>query len=272
MPATDHNLAPDHGSIRDHPAVAMADPDARALAEVADLTPEHPIRRQVRDRVVAANLPLARRLAGRFTGRGEPVDDLVQVANLALVRAADRFDPSYGVSFAGFAGPTIVGELRHHFRDTRWQMRVDRRNQERYLSVRRATDELVQELGHQPSPAEVGARLNLDPKATQDSLATGQALQLCSLNAPLDTDGEAGELIDQLGGTDPELDRAADRQALYQLLGTLPEQDRRLLALRFFDNLTQTEIAGRIGVSQMQVSRLLTAVLARLRTALLAEE
>ncbi len=250
---------------------AADDPDARALAAVAHRAPDDPVRRRVRDQVVCANLPMARRLAGCFAGRGESLEDLVQVANLALVRAANRFDASHGVSFAGFAGPTILGELRHHFRDTRWHLRVDRRLQELYLEVRRATDELTQELGRHPGIPEVAERVGAGVQDCERALAAAAAFQPLSLNVPVTSDEANRELSDLIGGPDPDLERVTDLCALSQAVGELTDNDRRLLALRFFGNLTQSEIAGQLGVSQMQVSRLLSAALAKLRETLLTE-
>jgi len=250
---------------------AVEDPDARALAAVAWRSPEDPVRRRVRDQVVCANLPMARRLAGCFTRRGEALEDLVQVANLALVRAADRFDASHGVSFAGFAGPTILGELRHHFRDTRWHLHVDRRLQELYLSVRRATDELTQELGRHPGIQEVAERVGAGAPECERALAAAAAFQPLSLNGAVTSEDADRELSDLIGGPDPDLERVTDRCALSQAVAELTDSDRRLLALRFFGNLTQSQIAGQLGVSQMQVSRLLTAALAKLRETMLTE-
>jgi len=250
---------------------AAEDPYARALAAVAHLEPNHPRRRRVRDQVVCENLPMARRLAGCFAGRGECLDDLVQVANLGLVRAADRFDASHGVSFAGFAGPTILGELRHHFRDSRWHLRVDRRLQELYLEVRRAADDLTQDLGHRPSVAEIAERTGLARQDCEQALAAAGAFQPLSLNRPADSDESAADLVELLGGRDPDLESVTDRFALTQVVADLSPTDRRLLTLRFYANLTQAEIAGQLGVSQMQVSRLLAALLGKLRVALFAE-
>jgi RNA polymerase sigma-B factor len=250
---------------------AREDPDAQALAAVAHLDPADPVRRRVRDQVVTANLPLARRLAGCFAGRGEPIDDLYQVASLALIRAADRFDTRHDVSFAGFAGPTILGELRHHFRDTRWHLRVDRRLQELYLAVRQADEDLAQELGHHPDTAQIADRVGAEPADCARAIAVSSAFQPLSLNRPLDSDPSAGDLGDVLGTTDNELESVTDRFALGQVVAELSEDDQRLLALRFFGNLTQAEIATRLGVSQMQVSRLLSALLSKLRAALMAE-
>jgi RNA polymerase sigma-B factor len=250
---------------------ASEDPDSQALAEVAHLSPDDPRRRRVRDRVVTANLPLARRLAGCFAGRGEPLEDLYQVACLALVRAADRFDASHDVSFAGFAGPTILGELRHHFRDTRWHLRVDRRLQELYLAVRQADEELAQELGHHPDTAQLADRVGADPEDCARAIAVASAFQPLSLNRPLDSDPSAGDLGEVIGGADHDLESVTDRFALGQVVAELSLDEQRLLALRFFGNLTQAEIASRLGVSQMQISRLLAALLGKLRVALMAE-
>lgn len=251
---------------------AAQDPDALALGAVEHLSLEHPVRRRARDEVICRNLAMARRLAGSFAGRGESLDDLIQVANLALIRAADRFSTSHGVSFAGFAGPTILGELRHHFRDTRWHLRVERRLQELYLNVRHCTDELTQELGHHPSLAEIAERVGADVAECERAVAVGAAFQPLSLDRPIDTDDPTNNLTDLIGSADPDLESVPDRYTLAQALAHLSPEDRRLVALRFFGNLSQAEIGEHLGVSQMQVSRLLSAVLAKLAAELLAEE
>jgi RNA polymerase sigma-B factor len=253
------------------PSGGMPDDAARALAQVAHLAPDAPARRAVRDRVIFDHLPQARRLASRFAHRGQPMEDLVQVATLGLIHAADRFDATHGVSFGGFAGPTILGELRHYFRDCTWDIRVNRRQQELYLRVRQVGEELVQRLGRRPTEAEIAGQIGVSTRDVREARAVSSAYHSQSLNVPVTADGDSAELGDLIGGNDQDIDSFADRHTMLQLVAGLSEADRRLLSLRFSDNLTQSQIAKRLGISQMQVSRLLSGVLRRLRTALLAE-
>jgi RNA polymerase sigma-B factor len=251
---------------------AAQDPTAIALHSVAHLPRDHPTRRRIRDEAVCRHIPLARKVAARFANRGEANEDLYQVAMLGLIQAADRFDATRCVSFVGYAVPTIVGALRHHFRDTRWHMHVDRRLQELYLETRDTVDYLTQELQRRPTDAETASRMKVEPAMVRAGIAAGRALQPQSLSETLDAGHTDTRYQDILGEEDPRLLNLADRCALTQVLACLPETEQGLLKLRFVDDLTQTQIARRIGVSQMQVSRLLTAVLAKLRAALLAEE
>jgi len=251
---------------------AAEDPAARALAGVAMLPAGHPDRRRVRDQVVCDHLSLARQVANRFANRGEPWDDLYQAATVALLNAAERFDGSHGVSFAGYAIPTMMGELRHHFRDRTWSLRVDRRLQELHLRVRQATEDLAQVLGREPSYADIAGHLDVDVEEVRQAAAVGQAYRARSLNMPVGPVEAETELGDVLPVDDPDLESVADRFAVLQLVSGLSENEQRLLCLRFAANQTQAQIAEVLGVSQMQVSRLLSAVLRRLREALLADD
>jgi len=251
---------------------AAEDPSAQALAAVAHLPVGDRLRRAVRDRVVCEHLPLARQLAGRFAGRGEPFDDLYQVATVGLLNAADRFDASVGVSFAGFAGSTIMGELRHHFRDRSWGVHVERRLQELHLRVRRANEELTAQLRRRPSQSEIAEHLGVAPDEVRQAVAVSLAYRAGSLNSPARADGSGHEEVgDLLAVADVELESVAERFAMLDVIKSLTRAEQRLLSLRFAGNLTQAEIAVELGVSQMQVSRLLTSVLGKLRTALLAD-
>ncbi len=244
-----------------------------ALAAVAHLPADHPTRRRVRDRVICEQMSFARGLALRFAGRGEPVDDLIQVATVGLIKAVDRYDAERGSSFGGFATPTILGELRRHFRDTAWDMHVSRRLQELHLEINGAAAELTQSLGRSVTVEDLAGRLGITPDEVRGAQACGTAYRVRSLNTLVPTDGDAEtELGDLLGTPDAGIDGFADRHSVLQLLAGLPERDQRLLALRFYDNLTQTQIAEHLGVSQMQVSRLLAAALRKLRDALLADD
>ena len=215
----------------------------------------------LRAELTEAYLPLAASLAARYAGRAE-LDDLEQAANLALVKAVDRFDPSKGFEFTTFAWATIAGELKRHLRDKSWGMRVPRRVQERFLVTARAAEDLHQQLGRPPTVKELSDRTGLDEEATIEALEVRAMHRLPSLDAPVA--GGDGETLDH-GTVDAAFDKADDRDLVERLLGQLPERERELLRLRFAEQLTQSEIAGRIGVSQMHVSRLLSSTLEQLR-------
>lgn len=216
-----------------------------------------------RERLVHRFLPLAEHLAWRFAGRGESMEDLRQVASLGLVHAIDRFDPDRGVQFATFATVTIVGELKRHFRDRGWSVRVPRTLQEAAMSVNRATTELWQQLGRSPTVDEIAERTQLDPEAVLEALEAVQSYTASSLEAPVGEDGgTAGELM---GDLDPQLELSHEWLAVAPALRGLPAREQQILYLRFFKDMTQTEIAQEIGISQMHVSRLLTQTLRRLR-------
>lgn len=210
-------------------------------------------------------LPLARQLAQRYGGRGQRIDDLVQVAYLGLVRAASRFDPELGTEFHSFAVPTILGELRRHFRDHAWAARVPRSLQETTLKVQRVTDELRSTLGHDPSPAEIASHLGLlEEEVLQAMQARGEAMSSKSLDHPMGEDGDEsfGDLVGEL---DPGMEYVESREAVRTALSALPEREREILLMRFYGEYTQSEIAERLGLSQVHVSRLITRTLAALR-------
>jgi RNA polymerase sigma-B factor len=218
-----------------------------------------------RERLTHRYLPLAEHLASRFAGRGESRDDLGQVASLGLVKAIDRFDPERGVQFATFATVTIIGELKRHFRDRGWSIRVPRNLQEATLLVNRATASLWQELGRSPTVDEVSARTDLSPETVLEALEAVQAYSTSSLDAPIGEDETtAGDLM---GDVDPQMAVSEEWMAMAPTMRELPERERHILFLRFFKDMTQTEIAEEIGISQMHVSRLLTQSLAKLREA-----
>jgi RNA polymerase sigma-B factor len=220
----------------------------------------------LRDQLVGAHLGLAEYLARRFANRGEPLDDLVQVASLGLIKAVDRFDPSRGVAFSTYATHTIVGELKRHFRDKGWAVRAPRRMQELYLSLGKVVAALGQELGRSPTIAELAAEVQVSEEEVLEALEAGQAYRSTSLDAPTGT--EDGETLGaRLGGEDASLEEAESRATLSPLLGQLGRRERLILHLRFFEGLTQSEIANRLGISQMHVSRLLARSVSRLRTA-----
>jgi RNA polymerase sigma-B factor len=218
-----------------------------------------------RERLVEAHLPLARALARRYANRGVPLEDLEQVAAVGLLNAVNRYDPSRGRELASFATPTIMGELRRHFRDTAWGMRVPRGLQEQHLAVRREIDALTVEQGATPSVAAVAERTGLSAEDVLDAIAAGRAWRPDSLQAPADPDAPDGGREERIGDEDPGFDRAEDRAVLSDALRSLPARERVIVHLRFARGLTQSEIAERVGISQMHVSRLLRRSIEALR-------
>lgn len=221
----------------------------------------------LRDELVAAHLGLAEYLARRFANRGEPLDDLIQVASVGLLKAVNRFDPSRGVAFSTYATHTIVGELKRHFRDKGWAVRAPRRMQELYLRVGKVVARLGQELGRSPTIAELAAEVGVSEEEILEALEAGQAYRFASLDAPVTNDPEGETLATKLGSEDRGLDAAEHRATLGPLIDQLTPRERTILQLRFFDGLTQSEIASRLGISQMHVSRLLARSVAQLRAA-----
>lgn len=219
-----------------------------------------------RDKIVERCLPLADHIARRFEGRGEPRDDLVQVARVGLVNAVVRFDVEAGSDFVSFAVPTIMGEVRRHFRDNSWSVKVPRRLKELHLRLGAATADLSQKLGRAPTATELAAELGMDRDEVVEGLVAGSSYNTLSIDSGGGSDeDEARAIADTLGDVDTGLDRIEDQESLRPLLEALPERERTVLVLRFFESMTQTQIAERVGISQMHVSRLLAKSLARLR-------
>lgn len=220
----------------------------------------------LRDQLVAAHMGLAAYLAKRFANRGQPLEDLTQVAALGLIKAVDRFDPGLEVEFSTYATTTIVGELKRYLRDRGWAVRAPRRMQELYLTLGKVVDPLGQELGRSPTIAELAAEVQASEEEVLEALEAGQAYRFASLDAPK-PDGEGSDVVgDSLGGEDEELNRAEQRATLEPLLSQLHPRDREIVRLRFFEGLTQSEIARRLDLSQMHVSRLLNRSVAQLRS------
>lgn len=251
---------------------AAADEAATALVEAyATTDPADPERARLRERVIEAWLPLAQHLARRYNGRGEPADDLVQVAAVGMIKAVDRYDASRGVEFTAFAIPTIAGEIKRHFRDRTWAIRVPRVYQERRAELNRLVADLSQDLGRAPTVAELAVKMNITEEDVLLTLDASAAYSALSLDAPLGADDDAAALGDVIPDEDDALGVLVDREAVKPLIDKLPTREKNILLLRFFGNLTQAEIAAEFGISQMHVSRILRKVLDQLREELVAE-
>jgi RNA polymerase sigma-B factor len=224
-------------------------------------------RDRLRERLVAGYENLVHFLARRFQNRGEPLEDIVQVGFLGLIKAIDRFDPSLGNEFTTFATPTILGEIKRYFRDKGWAIRFPRRLQELYQQVVRVNEEMKNQLGRQPSMAEVAERLGVEQDDVLEAMEMSTAFTPISIDATTGGDGEEGgrQLSEAVGGEDPELDRVEMREVLDRAMQHLNERERRIMIMRFFDEMSQSEVARRLGISQMHVSRLQRAALEHLR-------
>ncbi|MFI2278679.1 MULTISPECIES: SigB/SigF/SigG family RNA polymerase sigma factor [Catenuloplanes] len=227
------------------------------------MPPQHPDRARVRAEVIEAWLPLAHHLANRFAGRGEPREDLDQTAIVGLIKAVNRYDADRGVEFVAYAIPTIAGEIKRHFRDRCWDVRVPRRLQEMRAATSEATTTLTQALGRSPTVAELARHLDRGEEEILEGLEAARAYSAVSLSAPAG-EGET-PLSDLLGADDEDLETAELRVALGPALAALDPREQRILTLRFYGNLTQSQIAERVGISQMHVSRILARALAKLR-------
>jgi RNA polymerase sigma-B factor len=242
------------------------------LAELATLAPDDPRRPALRDTLVELHLPLVEHLARRFRNRGEPLDDLIQVATIGLIKSVDRFEVDRGVEFSTYATPTIVGEIKRHFRDRGWAVRVPRRLQELRLHLSTATAELSQQLGRAPTVHELAERLGRSEEEILEGLESANAYSTLSLDVPEQGEGDSPAVVDSLGGEDEALEGVEYRESLKPHLERLPPREKRILLLRFFGGMTQSQIATELGISQMHVSRLLARTLAKLRADLLVEE
>jgi RNA polymerase sigma-B factor len=246
---------------------------ARELfAELASGAGSDAERQRIRDTLVEMHLPLVEYLARRFRNRGEPLDDLIQVATIGLIKSVDRFDLERGVEFSTYATPTIVGEIKRHFRDKGWAIRVPRRLQELKLALAKATSELSQRNGRAPTVAELARHLEMTEDEILEGLESANAYSAVSLDAPDTGDDDSPAVSDSLGATDDALEGVEYRESLKPLLERLPPREKKILLLRFFGNMTQSQIAAELGISQMHVSRLLARTLIQLREGLLAED
>ncbi|NJP68723.1 RNA polymerase sigma factor SigF [Streptomyces spiramenti] len=262
--------------LPDIPFDKVAPMDARALSKnlferlrsVEEGTAEYSY---VRNTLIELNLALVKFAASRFRSRSEPMEDIVQVGTIGLIKAIDRFDPDRGVEFPTFAMPTIVGEIKRFFRDTSWSVRVPRRLQELRLDLAKAGDELAQKLDRSPTVAELAERLQLSHEEIIEGMAASNAYTASSLDAQPEEDEGEGALADRIGYEDHGLEGIEYIESLKPLIAELPPRDRQILSLRFVGNMTQSEIGEELGISQMHVSRLLGRTLSRLRRGLLTE-
>jgi RNA polymerase sigma-B factor len=224
----------------------------------------------LRERLIRLCLPFADRLARRFSGLGEASADLSQVAAVGLLKAVDRYDPLLGTDFASYATPTIVGELKRHFRDRGWAVRVPRRLQELRLDINRARHDLTHELNRAPTVADLAERLDVDEEQILEAMTAAGGYRAVSLFTPIGGEEDGLTLLDSLGGPDAGIAAVEAHETLQPLLKALPVREREIITMRFFGNLTQAQIAERVGISQMHVSRLLTRTLVRLREGMMA--
>ena len=246
---------------------------ARALFErLQALPPGDAERLRIRSELVELHLPLVEYLARRFRNRGEWLDDLTQVATIGLIKSIDRFDLERGVEFSTYATPTIVGEIKRHFRDKGWAVRVPRRLQELKLALAKAIGELAQNLGRAPTVAELAGHLQMSEEEVLEGLESANAYSTVSLDAPDSGDEDAPAVAESLGMVDEALEGVEYRESLKPLLEQLPPREKRILLLRFFGNMTQSQIATELGISQMHVSRLLARTLAQLREGLTSDD
>jgi len=218
-----------------------------------------------REAIVRRCLPLADNVARRFRDRGEAQEDLVQVARMGLVKAVDRFDVSAESEFIAFAVPTIMGEVRRHFRDHGWSLKVPRRLKDLRLALNAARGELTQRLDRAPTASELAAHLDLDRDVVVEGLLAENAYSTHSTDEPVGSSEDGHTIADSVGDVDANIEKVLDVQSVRPLLDALPDRQRTILKLRFFDNMTQSQIAKEVGISQMQVSRLLTRALSTMR-------
>ena len=248
-----------------HDRAARAREDRRLLERY-----HHHGDRAAREALVDRFLPLARQLARRYQRGGEPLDDLIQVASLGLLKAIDRFEPSRHTAFSSFAVPTILGELKRHFRDRGWSVRVPRDLQELSVRVDRVAEDMSRDLGRAPTPAEIATHIGVSTEQVLEAREAAGAYRAISLDRPRDDDEDGDGMTETMGVEDPGFGLAEDAATVERLMAVLGEREREVLRLRFAEDLTQSEIGLRVGVSQMHVSRLIRQAVAQLREA--AEE
>ena len=239
------------------------------FAELMSTKTKEARRSECREELVRLHLPLVDHCARRFVNRGEPLDDLVQVGTIGLIKSVDRFDNDRGVEFSTYATPTILGEIKRYFRDKGWAIRVPRRLQELRMSISSVTGEMSQDLGRSPTPREIAEKLGVSVEEVMEGIESANAYSTLSLDAGDNSeDGSSTSMLDSLGMDDEALAHVEIRESIKPLIEQLPSREKRILLLRFFRGMTQSQIADEIGVSQMHVSRLLNRTLAELRSSL----
>lgn len=265
---SDQNSEPDQKPESD----ATEEQRARTLAKLHQLcrmAEADPARARLREEVISEYMSYARFLAGRYCLHGDAARDLVQAAYVGLVKAVDNYDPAFDTTFLTYATPMITGEMKRHFRDTTWDVHVPRRMQELSGQLRVTSGELSQELGRSPTVDELAAHLDASVEDVVNAFEATRAYSTASLDVPVAAaDGDGIVLGDLIGAEDPAIDMVVDREALKEALKRLTDREKRILLMRFFRNMTQSEIGSELGVSQMQVSRLLSQILANLRSRL----
>jgi RNA polymerase sigma-B factor len=243
---------------------------SRALfVELTDPATKQKRKVECREQLVQLHLPLVDHCARRFTNRGEPLDDLVQVGTIGLIKSVDRFDLEREVEFSTYATPTIIGEIKRYFRDKGWAIRVPRRLQELRMSISAVTGDMSQELGRSPTPREIADKLEVTVEEVMEGIESANAYSTLSLDAGDSNDEHSGgSMLESLGMDDEALTHVEIRESIKPLIEALPTREKRILLLRFFRGMTQSQIAEEIGVSQMHVSRLLNRTLEQLRNSL----
>lgn len=250
-----------HPGYRDR--VATEETVEGLLDQLDELTTDDPARDQVRERIITLCLPMARRLAGKYRNRGEPADDLDQVAVVGLIKAVDSFDRARGPHFTGYALPTIIGELRRYFRDRTWDVQVPRRLRQLRQPIRSAAADLFQRNGRKPTVADIAHKIGISEDSVVEALYSAAAYRSLSLDGP---DGPGGSVVEGATADNADLARVELRHILRPALAALPERERRIIVLRFFGELSQAEIGAQVGLSQMHVSRLINQSLTRMRS------
>jgi RNA polymerase sigma-B factor len=253
------------GAVAPHEREEQRAETMRTLSLMAALDPGDPERARLREEVIESHMPYARHIAGHYGRRGVNAEDFAQVAYVGLVKAVDNFDPERGVGFLGYATPMIVGEIKRYFRDATWDVHVPRRMQEVTGALRRAREELTAQSGREPTVAQLAERVGLEPDEVVEALDASEAYATASLDHPLGPEEGGATLGEMIGREDPGFGRTEDREVLRGLVAGLCDRDKRILLMRFFRGMTQAEIGEELGVSQMQVSRLIARVLSRLR-------
>ncbi|MDQ1103287.1 RNA polymerase sigma factor SigF [Nocardioides zeae] len=277
MTEADGGAAPEPvtGPEPDARAIGIEQTRARSAALFVDLRHElsgEATRQEARDNLVHLHLPLVEHCARRFRNRGEPFEDLVQVGTIGLLKSIDRFDTERGVEFSTYATPTIIGEIKRYFRDKGWAIRVPRRLQELRMQISATTAELTQRLGRSPTVSELAEAIGCSSEEIVEGIESSNAYSTLSLDATDNSDDSTMTMLDTIGVDDEGLEHVEIRESLKPLLDQLPAREKKILLLRFFKNMTQSQIAAEIGVSQMHVSRLLARTLDQLRTNLQAED